>query len=111
MPFTHSNADSLTLYAYTYSSSCYDKHNRNMSHSIPLQGKVLIANKQQNSDLFWGLRGAANNFGVVTRLTLQAHQMPETVYGGCCLHVTRVTHSCMCGSSCVVYCMCLQTAG
>lgn len=31
-------------------------------------GSVVEANEKQNADLWWGLRGASNNFGIVTRI-------------------------------------------
>ncbi|CAJ2512827.1 Uu.00g009460.m01.CDS01 [Anthostomella pinea] len=31
-------------------------------------GSVVEANEEQNADLWWGLRGGSNNFGIVTRI-------------------------------------------
>jgi FAD/FMN-containing dehydrogenase len=36
-------------------------------------GAVVIASKDENADLFWALRGAGPNFGVVTSFTSQAY--------------------------------------
>lgn len=36
-------------------------------------GNFLTANKNQNRDLFWAVRGGGGNFGVVTSFTFQAH--------------------------------------
>ncbi|KAJ5538111.1 hypothetical protein N7494_007590 [Penicillium frequentans] len=36
-------------------------------------GDVVTANKDENADLFWALRGAGPNFGIVTRFTSQAY--------------------------------------
>lgn len=44
-------------------------------------GDVLIANAEQNADLFWGLRGGGGNFGVVTRLDYQLHPVNELLAG------------------------------
>ena len=33
-------------------------------------GSIVEANEQQNADLWWGLRGGSNNFGIVTRVNL-----------------------------------------
>lgn len=33
-------------------------------------GSVVEANEKQNADLWWGLRGGSNNFGIVTRVDL-----------------------------------------
>lgn len=46
---------------------------------VTADGKTLIANRCQNTDLFWAIRGGgASTFGVVTQLTLKTHAMPET---------------------------------
>ncbi|KAI0727409.1 FAD dependent oxidoreductase [Fomitopsis betulina] len=44
-------------------------------------GIVVNATENENPDLFWGLKGGFNNFGVVTTLYLETH--PQTaVWGG-----------------------------
>ena len=35
-------------------------------------GSIIHANKRENSDVLWALRGGSNNFGIVTNLKLQA---------------------------------------
>ncbi|MBT5413688.1 MAG: FAD-binding protein [Rhodospirillaceae bacterium] len=43
-------------------------------------GQMLIANAAQNTDLFWALRGGGGGtFGVVTKVTLRAHERPNTI--------------------------------
>lgn len=37
-------------------------------------GDIVRASKDENADLFWGLRGAGQNFGVVTEFVIQAWQ-------------------------------------
>lgn len=45
---------------------------------VTADGKVRIANERQNPDLFWALRGGGGGtFGIVTRVTLMAHEMPR----------------------------------
>lgn len=47
---------------------------------VTADGRVLIANSAQNSDLFWALRGGGGGtFGVVTRVALRAHEPPQTL--------------------------------
>ena len=45
-------------------------------------GAIRIASAEQNADLFWGVRGAGANLGVVTRFTLRLHEVGPLVYGG-----------------------------
>ncbi|KAE8360973.1 hypothetical protein BDV27DRAFT_148209 [Aspergillus caelatus] len=45
-------------------------------------GQVVTASATENSDLFWGLRGAGYNFGVVVDFTFQAYEQKTPVYAG-----------------------------
>ncbi|XHG01890.1 hypothetical protein AWENTII_005259 [Aspergillus wentii] len=45
-------------------------------------GRILTASDTENSDLFWAIRGAGHNFGVVTEFTLQAYELKDPVYAG-----------------------------
>src|SRR2546430_618442 len=44
-------------------------------------GKFVKANADENSDLFWALRGGGGNFGVVTSFTFRLHSI-DVIYGG-----------------------------
>src|SRR5213083_2642623 len=44
-------------------------------------GRFVVANAQENSDLFWALRGGGGNFGVVTSFVFKAHPV-DTVLAG-----------------------------
>ena len=49
---------------------------------VTADGKVRTANRDENADLFWAIRGGGGNFGVVTRFTFRLHEVGPTVYGG-----------------------------
>ena len=49
---------------------------------VTASGEVVVASPDENSDLFWAMRGSLGNFGVVTALELQLHDVPALVYGG-----------------------------
>jgi hypothetical protein len=45
---------------------------------VVADGRLLTCDANQNSDLFWALRGGGGgNFGVVTSFTFQTHQVPS----------------------------------
>lgn len=46
---------------------------------VTADGEILVANDAQYEDLFWALRGGGGGtFGVVTKMTLRTHDIPET---------------------------------
>jgi len=48
---------------------------------VTADGKIRECSAEENPDLFWGLRGAGANFGVVTELKYTLHPL-STVLGG-----------------------------
>jgi FAD/FMN-containing dehydrogenase len=48
---------------------------------VTADGDVKIANACSNPDLFWALKGGGGGFGVVTRVTLRTHALPESLGG------------------------------
>jgi FAD/FMN-containing dehydrogenase len=48
---------------------------------VTADGQLVHASKHENTDLFWAIRGGGGNFGVITHLELQLHDVPA-VYGG-----------------------------
>jgi len=44
-------------------------------------GSFVTVNENQNSDLFWAIRGGGGNYGIVTSFKFQAHNV-KTVFGG-----------------------------
>ena len=49
---------------------------------VTAEGKVLLASKEENSDLFWAVRGGGGNFGIATSFEYQLHPVGPTVTGG-----------------------------
>ena len=49
---------------------------------VTAKGKVLRASKEENSDLFWAVRGGGGNFGIGTSFEYQLHPVGPTVTGG-----------------------------
>ena len=45
-------------------------------------GSIQIANKDQNPDLFWAVRGAGHCFGVVSEFVFQTHEQKNHIWGG-----------------------------
>ena len=48
---------------------------------VTADGEVRTANACTNPDLFWALKGGGGGFGVVTRVTLRTHALPD-FFGG-----------------------------
>ncbi len=44
-------------------------------------GRFVIANADENPDLFWAIRGGGGNFGVITSFTFKLHAV-DVIYGG-----------------------------
>jgi FAD/FMN-containing dehydrogenase len=49
--------------------------------SVTADGQVVRASAEENPDLFWGMRGAGSNFGVVTSFKFDLHPI-STILGG-----------------------------
>src|SRR5215211_7016100 len=48
---------------------------------VTADGRLLRATEEENEDLFWGIRGGGDNFGVVTSFGYRLHPI-STVLGG-----------------------------
>lgn len=55
---------------------------------VTADGQVRTASENVNPDLFWAVRGAGNNFGVVTRFEFELHPVGPMVYGAAVFFAT-----------------------
>ena len=53
---------------------------------VTADGERVRASAEEHPDLFWALRGAGANFGVVTSFEFRLHQLGPTVLGGMVVH-------------------------
>lgn len=49
---------------------------------VTADGRIRRASRDQDADLFWAIRGAGANLGVVTSFTFRLHEVGPTVHGG-----------------------------
>ncbi|HTQ10107.1 MAG TPA: FAD-binding oxidoreductase [Fimbriimonadaceae bacterium] len=49
-------------------------------------GEVLTASANENSDLFWGIRGGGGNFGIVSKFTFRLHPVGPEICSGLIVH-------------------------
>jgi FAD/FMN-containing dehydrogenase len=49
---------------------------------VTADGALITASANENSDLFWGIRGGGGNFGIVTSFEFKLHEVgPEVLFG------------------------------
>lgn len=53
---------------------------------VTADGRVLRANENENTDLFWGVRGGGGNFGVAASLEYRLHPVGPAIIGGLVAH-------------------------
>jgi FAD/FMN-containing dehydrogenase len=49
---------------------------------VTADGRIVRASDKENPELFWGLRGGGNNFGVVTLIEYSLHDVGLEIVGG-----------------------------
>ncbi|MFT5505387.1 MAG: FAD/FMN-containing dehydrogenase [Gammaproteobacteria bacterium] len=54
---------------------------------------ILNASEQENTDLFWAIRGGGGNFGIVTSFEFNVHSVGPIVQGGLSLYPEDEIHS------------------
>ena len=67
------------------------KHGLTIDHLVSaevvtVEGERLRASAQENTDLFWGIRGGGGNFGIVTAFEFDLVELGPTVVGGLVLY-------------------------
>ena len=60
---------------------------------VTADGQLRTASATENEDLFWAVRGAGSNFGVVTSFEFQAHPVGPTVMVGAIFYPLEDTKS------------------
>ena len=53
---------------------------------VTADGTLVHASADENPELFWGLRGAGANFGIVTSLEYRLHPLDRVITSGAVLH-------------------------
>ncbi|HUQ43789.1 MAG TPA: FAD-binding oxidoreductase [Candidatus Limnocylindria bacterium] len=59
---------------------------------VTVDGRVVRASADEEPELFWGMRGAGANFGVVTSLELDLHPFDGTLHRGVHIHPATDVH-------------------
>jgi FAD/FMN-containing dehydrogenase len=54
---------------------------------VTAEGDLLTASKDENPDLFWGIRGGGGNFGVATSFEYRLHPVGPIVLAGLVFHL------------------------
>jgi FAD/FMN-containing dehydrogenase len=52
---------------------------------VTADGRLLVVNENENSDLYWAIRGGGGNFGIVTAFEFKLHDL-EPITGGMAIY-------------------------
>src|SRR5215813_11235162 len=53
---------------------------------VTAEGKVLVASREEEPDLFWAVRGGGGNFGIASSFEYQLHPVGPQITGGLIAH-------------------------
>ncbi|KAK3735477.1 hypothetical protein QZH41_007906 [Actinostola sp. cb2023] len=61
-----------------------DENNKHFKadNLVLCNGEAIKVSAEENPDLFWAMKGHGYNFGIVTGMQFQIHEMPKLVVGG-----------------------------
>jgi FAD/FMN-containing dehydrogenase len=59
---------------------------------VSADGEQLRVSEDEHPDLFWGMRGAGPNFGIVTRFEFRVHELGQTVTQGVMIFPAERAH-------------------
>ncbi|MFG1917022.1 LLM class flavin-dependent oxidoreductase [Micromonospora sp. NPDC048898] len=73
------------------------KHGLTIDHIVAAEivtadGRLLRVDDQHHPDLFWAVRGAGGNFGVVTAIEMEAYEVDNVVYAQLVADATDTAH-------------------
>jgi FAD/FMN-containing dehydrogenase len=69
-------------YGWTSSKHGLTSDNLISAEVVTADGEVVTASADENPDLFWGIKGGACNFGVVTNFEFRLLPLGPTIFGG-----------------------------
>ncbi|KAI9032444.1 hypothetical protein DFJ74DRAFT_654404 [Hyaloraphidium curvatum] len=59
---------------------------------VTSEGQIIVCSAKDNPDLFWGIRGAGSNFGIVTSVVMKLRKL-RSVYSGMVIYPMQTVES------------------